>query len=492
MCPGMFGMSEKVSAMVIDRRIYFVFLTVAVLGMTSACGIPLCSASASPVVPVPSIDLANYPSAKINVRDAVNLAIERNFSIRSQALTIAQKENAQWASFSDLLPQLSVTYDSEINRYRQAANTGIFSGIHPGRWSYRGQTNNPTLMPLYPYRIDPYKNMTLTATLTQPIYNAGRLGNSYKYAIMDSIASAVDMDTMRRDLAKSVIQAFNQAILGNRLIQVVDESIRELTAFKTRSKALLKYGEALKVDVSAAEASLAKARARKSKVISDMETARAQLNFLLAFPQGVCLKLEDNVVYEPSPYTCPEIYMIAVSNRSEIKKASISIDQAKAQVRIAQAALVPEVNLQLQGQRMNDDWNVFDPEGTNDWSVQGTLSWAFDLFRSRETVRQQRNAHAQSFVNREYLVQQIMNQVQTAYLQVKQSEANVDAFRSEIKWRKEHYDLVRAMYNQQLTTYLNVMDAIESLDESKSNYFTAVVNHVINVAELERQMGVLK
>lgn len=445
--------------------------------------------SASPDL---TIDLESNPKEKLTVRDAVKLAIVRNFSLRSQALTMAQKDNARWASYSDLLPQLNITYDSEINRYRQMSNTAILSGVHPSRWSYRGETNNPTLQPLYPYRIDPYKNMTLTATLTQPIFDAGRLGNTYKYAVMDAIASGVDMETMRRDLTKSVIQSFYQILLGRKLAQVTDESIRELTAFKARAKALLKHGEALRVDVAAAEADLAKARTRKSKVLTDLETAQAQLNFLLAYPQNTCLKLDEKIHFEPSPYKCPDIYMIAVSNRSEIKKANISIDQAKAQVRIAQASLAPSINLQLQGQRFNDDWNVFDPEGTNEWTIQGTLMWAFDLFRSRETVRQQRNLHAQSFVNREYLIQQIMNQVQNAYLQVKQSEKDVQEFRTEIKWRQEQYHRTREMYNQQLTSYLHVMDAIYNFDMSRSNYYTALANHTISVAELERQMGILR
>lgn len=449
-------------------------------------------AFASTPTPIPEMDMANYANTKLSVRDAIDLSIRRNFSLRSQALTIAQKENLKWASYSDLFPQLSVTYDSEINRYRQASNSGIFQGIHPSRWTYRGQTNNPTFQPLYPYRIDPYKLMTLTATLTQPLYNAGRLGNSYRYAIMDEIASGVDMATMCRDLTNSVIQSFYHVVLGKKLSEVADESIRELTAFKARAKALLKHGEALRVDVSAAEATLAKSKARKSKVVTDMQTAMAQLNFLLAFPQGACLKLDDKISYEPSPYKCPDIYMIAVSNRSEVAKANISIDQAKAQVKIAQSSLAPDINLQLQGQRLNDDWNVLDPEGTNDYSVQGTLVWAFDIFRSRETVRKTRNAYAQTFVNKEYLVQQIMREVNTAYLQVKQNEANVEEFRTEIKWRKDQLDRIKAMYNQQLTTYLNVMDAIASLDLSKSNYFTAAINHIVAVAELERQMGTLR
>lgn len=447
---------------------------------------------AAPAAAGPTLDMANFAKTKLSVRDAINLAIARNYSLRSQSLTIAQKENLRWASLSDLFPQLSITYDSEINVYRQASNSGIFQGIHASRWTYRGQTNNPTWQPLYPYRIDPYKLMTLSATLTQPLYNAGRLGNSYRYAIMDEIASGVDMATMRRDLTNSVIQAFYQIVMNTKLASVTDESIRELSAFKARARALLKHGEALKVDVSAAEASLSKAKARKSKVVTDMQTAMAQLNFLLAFPQGACLNLDDKITYEPTKYKCPDIYMIAVSNRSEIVKANISIDQAKAQVKIAQSGLAPDVNLQLQGQRLNDDWNVLDPEGTNNYSVQGTLVWAFDMFRSRETVRKNRNAHAQSFVNREYLVQQIMREVNNAYLKVKQVEANVDDYRNEIKWRKDQLDRIKAMYNQQLTTYLNVMDAIAALDMSKSNYFTAIANHAISVSELERQMGTLR
>ena len=461
--------------------------------------IHMSEAFTTPTTQPPNIDMANRANTKMTVHDAIQLAITRNLSLGSQALTIAQKQNAKWATYSDMIAQLNVEYKPVVNRYWQPGSIGYLAGKHASRWMIRGSTAvgntqsvGITLQPEYPYRIDPYKAMTLTATLTHPIYSGGRLSNSYQYSVMDAIASGVDMETMRRDLTNSVIQAFYHVVLNKKLLEVADESIREFAAFKKRANALQKHGEALKVDVAAAEGNLAKAKARKSKVVADLETALAQLNFLLVFPQGTHFKVDDRVAYKPSPYSIPEIYLIAVSNRTEVKKANISVDQAISQVKIAQAAFLPGVNLQLQGQRMNDDWNVFDPEGTNEWSIQGILTLSFDTFRTRETVHQKRNAHSQSVVNKEYLVQQIMQQVHAAYLQVKQSEANIEEFRTEIKWRKDQYDRTRAMYNQQLSTYLNVMDAIANLDLSKSNYFTAVLNHTINVAELERQMGTLR
>ena len=431
---------------------------------------------------------------RLSAPQAVRVAITNNLRMTSMALSLQQAQHEKNASYSDLFPQLSVEYLANVNRYQQPGNVASLAGIHASRWLIRGNPNDSTnqITNTYPYRIDPFKNFQLTATLTQPLYAGGLLVNSYKNSILAVHGSEQDFETAKEDLALSVLKAYYQAVLGIKLLLVAEESIRDLEAFKRRARAMYKAGEALKIDITAAEAHLSRARVQRTKALTDLKTARSSLNLLLGFPQNTPIDLEDNLRYQSADYRIPEIYNIAVMNRPEIRRANISTEQAKAQVKVAEAALMPSINLQVQGQRINDDWNVIDPEGTNQWSLQGLFTWSFDFFRNRETVTKKRAAQAQSNVDKQYLIEQVIQQVHAAYLQVEHSKLDIPEVKKEVAFRQQQFALVKKMYNEQLATYLNVVDAQTGLDRAKASHFGTLTDHLVNVAVLERQMGILR
>lgn len=464
------------------------------------------ASSASPIWSQPLGIPAQPPARgtappKLAPQDAVAIAMKNNLSITSQTLALQQAEFERRSTYSDLLPGLKLQYSSNINRYWQQGNFAYLSGKHPSRWQFRGSTavgntytdpNAVTLQPEYPYRIDPYKNFQLSATLTQNIYSGGLLTSAFRNAGLAVIGSTLGLETAKQDLALAVLKAYYQAVLGKKQLDVAEESIRDLSAFKNRAQAMYKVGEALKVDITAAEAQLARARVQRMKAFTDLKTSRSTLDLLLGFIQCAPYELDDNLVAPSVEYCCPEIYTVAVMNRLEVKRANISVEQAKNQVKMAQAALVPSITVAIQGQRTNDDWNVIDPEGTNEWSIQGQLSWSFDFCRSRRTVSKRLVAEAQSDVDKKYLIEQIVQQVHSAYLQLERSKSDVIETKKEVSYRQEQFSLVKKQYNEQLATYLNVMDAQTGLDRAKTNHFAAVTDHLITLATLQRQMGILR
>jgi outer membrane protein TolC len=401
------------------------------------------------------------------------------------------QDHEQRAAYFDLLPKLKVDYTSEINRYWQPGQVAYLAGKHPSRWQFRGNTNNPSLQPYYAYRIDPYKNFQLTATLSQNLYSGGQLTNAYRSSFLATLGAAATLEIAKQDLALAVAKAYYRALLGSKLLKVADESITQLEAFKKRARAMFRVGEALKVDIASAEAQLARARRDRTKALTDLNVARSQLNLLLGLPQNACIVLDERLSFPYVERCIREVYEIAMTNRVEIRKANISIEQALTEIKIAQAALRPSVDLMIQGQRTNDDWNVIDPEGTNEWSIQGTMSWSLDFFRSREKVRKSQSSVAQLDSNKRYLVEMVLQQVSEAYLQVQRSRSDIEDTKKEVEFRNEQYNLVNKQYKEQLATYLNVMDAQTGLDRAKASHYASKVDFLSNLASLNRQMGVL-
>jgi outer membrane protein len=431
---------------------------------------------------------------QLTLPQAVSIAVTRNLRITDARLAVQEKEHQRREAYSDFFPSIDVSYAGTWYRYMQGGNVAAIAGTQPGRWAVRSDPTAPfaLLTPEYPYRIDPFRFFTMTATMTQPIYTGGRLMNDYKYARLGVDYSALQYDLSIQDLTLDVNQAYYQLVQAQKLLEVAEQSIRSLEALRNQTLEFYKAGVVAKVDVLSTEGQLAQARIQRTQSLTDIQKQTAQLNFLLRYPQETPVKVVQDIAYRPNAYRIPEVYATAAGNRLEIRQANISVDQALALVKVAKADLLPTISAAAQGSRLNDDWNTFDPEGTNDWRIQGLLEWGFDIFRRRETVKEKRVGQARAFVAREQLVEQIMTDVKSAYSDMKRAESDISDNRKAVEFRTENFRINRERYKEQVATYIEVLDAQRQLAQAQGDYYISLIGYRINQAVLERQMGTLR
>lgn len=429
---------------------------------------------------------------RLSLPEAVSIAVNRNLRMSDARLSIQEREAQRRSAFSDFFPSIDLQYAATGYRYRQGGTVAGFSSAHNSRWTSRGSFLGANVIPDYPYRIDPYRTFTMIGTITQPIYTGGKYLSNYKFARLGVDYSEIQFEVDRQDLVLEVHEAYNQLVQSEKLLEVADQSIRSLQALRNQTLEFFKAGVVPKVDVLSTEGQLAGARIQRTQSLSDIEKNRAALNFLLRFPQETPLEVVQNLRYERSPFSIPAIYSIAAANRLEIRQANISVEQAMALVKASQADLLPSVAVQIQGSRTNDDWNPFDPEAINDWQVQGILSWAFNMFRTRETVTERRASQARAFVARELLVEQIMKDVKDAYVDMKRAESDIRDNQKAVEFRRENFRINKERYKEQVATYIEVLDAQRELAQAQGDYYISLLEYRINRAVLERQMGVLR
>jgi outer membrane protein TolC len=410
-------------------------------------------------------------------------------------LDVREKESQRREAYSDFFPTIDLQYAGTGYRYQSSTPVASLSGVHPSRWVIRG---NPSvipgtgLAPNYPYRIDPFKLFSMSATMTQPLYTGGKLLNDYKYARLGVDYSAIQFDVERQDLTLDVYEAYYQLVQAEKLLEVADSSIRALEALRNQTLEFYKAGVVPKVDVLSTEGQLATAKIQRTQALTDIGKSKATLNYLLRYPQETPIDVVQDTAYRPNNYAIPAIYGIAAANRVEIRQANISVEQALALVKSAKADLLPSIQVQGQATRINDDWNTFDPEGTNDWRLQGILSWTFDMFRRRETVQERRVTQARAFVAREQLVEQIMQEVKTSYLDMKRSESDIENNRKAVEFRRENFRINQERYKEQVATYIEVLDAQRQLSLAEGDLIISLIGYRINQANLERRLGTIR
>lgn len=429
---------------------------------------------------------------RLALPEAVNIALARSLRMADSRLAVQEKEHQRREAFSDFFPTIDLQYISNWDRYKQASNISAFAGSHDSRWVARLGPVVPTINPRYPYRIDPYRSFTFTATITQPLYTGGKLLNDYKYSRLGVDYSAIQFQVDRQDLTLEVYEAYYELIQAQKLLWVAEQSISALEGLRNQMLEFYKAGVSPKVDVLSAEGQLAQARIQKTQALTDIERYKATLNYLLRYPQETPIDVVEDIEYRGNPYRVPDIYATAAANRLEIRQANISVEQAMALVKSSQADILPSVAVKAQATRINDDWNPFDREAINDWSLSGVLTWTFDMFRNRETVKERRATQARAFVNRELLVEQIMEEVKTAFLDMKRSESDIADNRKAVEYRKENFRINQERYKEQVATYIEVLDAQRQLAQAQGDYFISLVNYRINQAVLERRMGTIR
>ena len=431
----------------------------------------------------------------VSLREAIATAVTRNLRMADARLAVEEQERRRREAFSQFFPTVDLGYSAQFSRFQNAQTVSALSGVHDSRWSFRGSTAGVGIFPDYPYRIDPYKAFTMSATITQPLYTGGKYLNEYKFAQLGVDFSSLQLDVERQDLTLEVVEAYYQLVQSYKLLQVADESIRALEAFRNQTVEFYKAGVSAKVDVLSAEGQLAQARVQRTQSLTDIENNRATLNLLLRNPQDTQYPIDQDLGYVPNTYRLPDVYSVAAANRIEIRQANISIDQAMALVKAAKADLLPRVDVQAQAVRFNDDWNTFDPEAVQDpnsWSLQGVLTWSFNMFGFRETVQERRATQARAFIARQQVVEQIMSDVKQSYQNMKRSERDIADNRKAVEFRTENFRINKERYKEQVATYIEVLDAQRQLALSEGDLYISQAGYRINQATLERQMGILR
>ena len=446
---------------------------------------------------------AGQPGAaqKLSLLEAVRIAVERNLTMADSRLAVGEKEYKRREAFSDFFPLAIAQYNGIVDRYGHPYpfyNIEMWgmtnNGIHDSRYAGYQQAvrMQKKYFPTYPYRIDPYRQISGAITITQPIFSGGKLINEYKYAKLGVDYSSIQYDVNRQDLILNVNQAYYRLLLSQKLLQVANESIKALEGLRDQTRKFYQVGLVPKVDLLSTQGQLAQAMIQRTQSLADIAQNQALLNYLLRNPQETPLEIVENPSNQLNKYTLPEAYAIAAANRLEIRQAHIAVDQALALVKSAKADLLPNADVTVTAVRYNDDWNIMDPEGYNDWLLQGLGAWTFDMFRRRSAVQEKRTTSSRAVVNGKLLVETIMNEVKQVYEDMKRSESDIKDTMDAVRFRRESFRISRLEYEQQVATYVEVLDAQRQLSLAQADYHLSMAAYKINQATLERKMGILK
>jgi outer membrane protein len=414
----------------------------------------------------------NYYTLDRSIQDA----LIQNWSVKTRKEKIEESNYVKKQAKADFFPKLSTRYgytrQDEVN----------FSGAIP-------------LAPgiVIPARaLNAQDNYQWKSSLKQPLFTGFALLSAYELAKLGVDRSEMELELEKLDLILSVKESYFNILRADKGIEVGRMDVESRESHVEVAKNFYDVGIIPINDLLKAEVELADSRQALVKVENAAGLARSSFNRLLARPVNLPVEVEPMWAYVPEGVDFDEAMNRALKQRPEIKLVDIGLRQADQQIRLAKSKYYPELNFEYDYIKEGDEWDVSgsDFHDPHYWQAMAVLSWTFwEWGKTTAAVREKLSAKKQLLIGKSSLVDGVSLEIRQAALDLDQTEKNIPTTKKAVEQAEENLRVNQERYKAQVTTMTEVLDAQTLLTQARVNYYTALIDHHIAKARLQRAMG---
>jgi outer membrane protein len=424
--------------------------------------------------PASAQDELPAPGKPLTLDQAVGMALKFHPTLQSgQASVVASRARVEQA-LSAYYPQLALntSYNSAT------ANFVVISGA-----TFRQPAYNWTFFDVF----------AVGPSLTMNIYDFGRTSNAVQVNRENVKASEQDLATTRQNVVLNVKQAYYGVLQTLRLIQVAEDTVKQMQDHLAQTQGFYQAGTRPKIDVTKAEVDLANAQLALIQSKNNYEVAQVTLNNALGLRRDLTFPLEDILGIRQMGITLEQILQSAYEQRPEILKIKAQERAQQAAVNLAKAGYYPTLSgsASYLFRAGNPDWDLKPLY----WDMTAGVTLSIPLFSGFLTPNQVaearanlRNLQAQEETAR----QNIRLESDQAFLGLKLANEQIGVTEKNQVQAQENFELATGRYQVGVGSPLEVTDAEVLLANARANYITALYNYKIAEARIEKAMGLVK
>jgi len=263
-------------------------------------------------------------SEPLSLEDCVNMALEKNISIKQSELDVQNAGIDKLNAFGNFLPTVNLSASHFWNNgLNQNITTGLLENVTTEFSSFQGNVG-----------VDIFKGL-------QNI-------NQYRRAQLNLLAQQYRLADMADDVSLFVANAYLQVVLNKEILTVQQKQIETTQLELKRTKELVEAGVLTARDLYELEANLA--TQEQSLVVAENNFRLGKINLaqllLITDYENFEIELEDFSVPFPSilEKQPKEIFEQALTFRNDVKLAETNIGIAQKDLDIAKGALYPRLS----------------------------------------------------------------------------------------------------------------------------------------------------
>jgi outer membrane protein len=412
----------------------------------------------------------------VGLQEAIGIALRDNPGIRAfDNSVLAGKEDVGIAR-SLLLP--TVTFEERFLR-TDNPTLAFSSKLNQERFTQAdfavGSLNNPSDI----------NDFQTSFSFEQPVF-AKEAYVRLDMAKAEAGALGLDYERKKEAVALEVTKAYLHVGTAAEYIKAAELGVKDAEEHRRLSRAKFDSGLGLYSDVLRAESSLKEAEERLITARKNHKVAKRALGLLLGLDGPVDTK--DEVSAEP--VLDIDIYTSAALGRSDIKALERRRENAENSISLAKAAYYPTVGVGGSYQ-WNDHESAFSGEGES-YRLMAFLRWnLFDGTRREHEKAKARYRAREASARLDGMRKAVLFKVHEAYLGVEEARKSLELARARRQAAMEGTRLVRARYENSLSTIADLLDAQAQLDAARAGVIEKENSCRVALSELKFQSGLI-
>ena len=335
-------------------------------------------------------------------------------------------------------------------------------------------------------RIKDTEVQTNALYLQQTIYDFGRTAGAVESARWNRAAAAEALAITQQDITFRVRSAFYLVLAAEKQVVATKETVEAREAVFLQAQEFFNQGIRSKVDVARAEANLYAARTSLIRAENNWEIARVELANAIGIPSLETRTLVESATASPAMPERNQVQQEAFANRAELKQLTALKSSAAATIKTVKSGYLPVLSGTASVGYADKDF----PPGGNVWAVG--LNMTVPLFSGFSTVEQKKEAIAafrtvEARENNQKL--QIVKDVESAWLGVKEATARIASTDKEIASTKENQALAMERYREGVGNIIEVTDSQSQALEAETAHIQAIYDYDTALARLDRAVG---
>lgn len=394
-------------------------------------------------------------AASLSINDAVQMALERNNSIKiADQDTKVATANLKAAKGAN---GVSVSLSSNLS-----GSDGAMSSFE------KGNSNG------------------ISASI--PIYTGKKNELNINNSEANLLKSQLDLERTKETVRYDTIKAYYDILEAQQNVNINQESVNNYQSHLTDVQNLYSGGAVPRSDLLRSEVALSNAQQSLILAQNTYDINVSTFRNIIKLDRAESVTLTDGFSYTPVKMSLNECLDYALSSRRDAMSSKLDLDIAKNNIDIAKAGYLPTVDFSL-----STNWDKQPLPSSNDYDYRATVSANWNLFDSNITRANIEAAQAE-YDRAGYTLSETLDnidlEVRQAYLNMREAEKRFNSTALAVKQAEEDYFIATEKYRVGEGIILDVIDAELALSQARLNYSSAQYDYARYKANLEYAIGV--
>lgn len=336
----------------------------------------------------------------------------------------------------------------------------------------------------------PRTNLKTAIEITQPLFNQGKEIIGLRKAKKHAYMAQLEKEALTQYVLYQVEAAYTNWILARERVKVLEKAEETARTNLSIVKARVQNGRALTSDLLQAKVNLAGVKRALLAAKNQEKVALSRLNLVLGLPT--------NTPWQPEALGFERKFnpgsLAPWQEKALLKRPDLALVKEKASladlgVKEARFRFYPSVNV-----KGSYEYNAQGIGGVSGDAFSIMAEARLNLFSGFEDRARLAKARAQALAEQAKVREkknQVLQEVEEAYLALKTSKAQVEVSLATVAQAKEALELVKKRYQNGLATIFDLLSAETALRQARLELLSARFRQYLAWTELRFRAGVL-